>query len=67
MSVSQRCQTARQVVGDIVNDNGFVRKGSLELIQSNISAEARREIEYALLAKDLKVGSSVLACVSRQW
>jgi len=47
---------AREFVNQIVKENGFVRESSLE----TMSQEVRREVEEALLAKDKKIGNSVL-------
>ena len=47
---------ARELVNQIVQKNGFVRESSLD----TMSQEVRREVEQALLAKDKKIGSSVL-------
>ena len=47
---------ARELINQIVKDNGFVRESSLE----TMSQEVRREVEEALLAKDRKIGHSVL-------
>ena len=50
---------ARELVNQIVQTNGFVRRSSLD----TMSQEVRREVEEALLAKDKKIGSSVLTYV----
>ncbi|KEY68188.1 hypothetical protein S7711_09101 [Stachybotrys chartarum IBT 7711] len=47
---------ARSLIEQIVRDNGFVREGSLESMKPDV----RREVEEALLAKDKKIGASVL-------
>jgi hypothetical protein len=47
---------ARELISQIVKENGFVRESSLE----TMSQDVRREVEEALLAKDKKIGSSVL-------
>ena len=47
---------ARELVDQIVEKNGFVRESSL----GTMSQEVRREVEQALLAKDKKIGCSVL-------
>lgn len=51
---------AREVIKEIVKEHGFVKESTLQLIDSLVSQEARREVEEALLAKDIKIGSSVL-------
>lgn len=48
--------SARRVVQNIIKDHGFVREESLK----TMLPEIRREVEEALLAKDKKIGSSVL-------
>ena len=53
---------ARDAVNRIVQHNGFVRESTLE----KVTREARREVEEALLAKDKKIGASVLTYVSLQ-
>lgn len=50
---------ARQIVDQIVRDAGYVRESSL----GTMSPEVRREVEEALLAKDRRIGASVLTCV----
>jgi hypothetical protein len=52
---------ARSLVEQIVRDNGFVREGSLESMKPDV----RREVEEALLAKDKKIGASVLTYCGR--
>ncbi|RYP79682.1 hypothetical protein DL769_002822 [Monosporascus sp. CRB-8-3] len=47
---------ARDLVSQIVKENGFVRQSSLD----TMSQEVRREVEEALLIKDKKIGASVL-------
>jgi len=49
-------EIARQVVRNIVEEHGFVTEESLKTMQP----EVRLEVERALLAKDKKIGSSVL-------
>lgn len=51
---------ARKYIRDIVQQHGFVGEKSLQSIQSLVSPEVRREVEEALLAKDIRIGSSVL-------
>jgi hypothetical protein len=60
MSESIERNRARQVIKEIVKEHGFVQENTLQLIDSLVSQEARREVEEALLAKDIKIGSSVL-------
>jgi hypothetical protein len=60
MFASIRRDSARQVIKEIVREHGFVQESTLKLIDSLVSQEARREVEEALLAKDIKIGSSVL-------
>lgn len=60
MPQSTGINEARQVVREIVREHGFVQESTLQLINSLVSQEARREVEEALLAKDKKIGSSVL-------
>lgn len=50
---------AQQIINEIVRKHGFVSESTLQLI-SSVSQEARREVEEALLAKDIQIGSSVL-------
>lgn len=50
---------AQQIISEIVRKHGFVSESTLQLI-SSVSQEARREVEEALLAKDIQIGSSVL-------
>lgn len=51
---------AQQIIQEIVKKHGFVQESTLKLINSLVSQEARREVEEALLAKDIQIGSSVL-------
>lgn len=51
---------AREIIKEIVKEHGFVQESTLQLINSLVSQEARREVEEALLAKDIQIGSSVL-------
>ncbi|KAE9369948.1 hypothetical protein N431DRAFT_381328 [Stipitochalara longipes BDJ] len=51
---------ARQIINEIVREHGFVKESTLQAIKSLVSQDARREVEEALLAKDIKIGSSVL-------
>lgn len=51
---------AQQIIKEIVKEHGFVQESTLQLINSLVSQEARREVEEALLAKDIQIGSSVL-------
>jgi hypothetical protein len=51
---------AQRIIKDIVRKHGFVQESTLQLINSLVSQEARREVEEALLAKDMQIGSSVL-------
>lgn len=60
MSESIGRTRARRVITEIVRGHGFVRESTLQQINSLVSQEARREVEEALLAKDIKTGSSVL-------
>jgi RNase P protein component len=60
MSESIGRNRARRVIKEIVREHGFVQESTLQLIDSLVSQEARREVEEALLAKDIKIGSSVL-------
>ena len=50
---------ARELVKEVVKDNGFVRESSLK----TMTQEVRREVEEALLVKDRKIGASVLTYV----
>jgi hypothetical protein len=60
MFASVRRDNARRIIKEIVKEHGFVQESTLQLIGSSVSQEARREVEEALLAKDIKIGSSVL-------
>jgi hypothetical protein len=51
---------AQRIIKEIVRKHGFVQESTLQLINSLVSQEARREVEEALLAKDIQIGSSVL-------
>lgn len=51
---------AKQIIQDIVNEHGFVQESTLQSINSLVSQDARLEVERALLAKDMQIGSSVL-------
>ncbi len=51
---------AQQIIKEIVRKHGFVNENTLQLINSWVSQEARREVGEALLAKDIQIGSSVL-------
>ena len=51
---------AKQIIQSIVREHGFVQESTLQLIDSLVSQDARREVEEALLAKDIQIGSSVL-------
>jgi hypothetical protein len=51
---------AQRIITEIVRKHGFVQESTLQLINSLVSQEARREVEEALLAKDIQIGSSVL-------
>jgi len=59
MSGSITEERAREIIKEIVKQHGLVPEATLELIGS-FSQEARREVEEALLAKDIQIGSSVL-------
>ena len=50
---------ARRILDQIKMKNGFLSENTL----SSIPQKERREVEAALLAKDIKIGSSVLAYV----
>jgi hypothetical protein len=52
--------SAQRIIEEIVRNHGFVQESTLQLINSLVSQEARREVEAALLAKDIQIGSSVL-------
>lgn len=52
--------SAQRIIEEIVRNHGFVQERTLQLINSLVSQEARREVEAALLAKDIQIGSSVL-------
>jgi RNase P protein component len=60
MSESIGRNRARRVIEEIVREHGFVQESTLQLIDTLVSQEARREVEKALLAKDTKIGFSVL-------
>lgn len=47
---------AREIVRSIIEDLGFVSEKSFETMEP----EVRQEVEKALLAKDKRIGSSVL-------
>ena len=47
---------AREVVDRIVQENGFLPESTL----GSMSPEVRKQVEDALLAKDKKIGSTVL-------
>ncbi|KAH7378152.1 hypothetical protein BKA64DRAFT_585931 [Cadophora sp. MPI-SDFR-AT-0126] len=51
---------AKRIIQEIVRSHGFVQESTLQLINSLVSQDARREVEEALLAKDIQIGSSVL-------
>ncbi len=50
---------ARRILDQIKKKNGFLSETTL----NNIPQKERREVEAALLAKDMKIGSSVLTYV----
>jgi hypothetical protein len=58
--LAERESTAQRIIKEIVRKHGFVQESTLQLINSLVSQEARREVEEALLAKDIQIGSSVL-------
>jgi len=54
---------ARELVRKITKDHGFVSPEKFEKLES-FDPELRRVFEEALLAKDIKIGSSVLTYAS---
>jgi hypothetical protein len=52
--------SAQQIIKEILSKHGFVKESTLQSINTLVSQEARREVEEALLAKDIQIGSSVL-------
>jgi len=51
---------AQRIIKRIIRKHGFVKESTLQLINHLVSQEARKEVEEALLAKDIQIGSSVL-------
>jgi len=60
MSESRGRDRAQRVIREIVREHGLVQESTLQSIDSLVGQEARREVEEALIAKDIRIGSSVL-------
>jgi len=57
---AERESRAKHTIQEIVRKHGFVKESTLQAINALVSQNARREVEEALLAKDIQIGSSVL-------